>query len=73
MAVPGHDSRDFAFAKHFSLPIIQVVVREGDSPSDPSDWETSYDSKEGVMINSGFIDDLDVNIAIRDMIDWLEN
>lgn len=72
MAVPGHDSRDFAFAKHFSLPIIQVVVREGDSPSDPSDWETSYDSKEGVMINSGFIDDLDVNKAIHDMIDWLE-
>ena len=72
MAVPGHDSRDFAFAKHFELPIIQVVVRKGDAPSDPADWENSYDSKEGVMINSGFINDLEVTKAISDMISWLE-
>ncbi|MCF6169671.1 MAG: leucine--tRNA ligase [Bacteroidales bacterium] len=64
MAVPGHDSRDFAFARHFGLPIIQVVSRKGETPSAPSGWETSYDSKEGVMINSGFITGLSVKEAI---------
>lgn len=48
MAVPAHDSRDYAFAKHFGLPIIQVV-----SGGDIS--EESYDAKEGKMMNSGFI------------------
>ncbi len=37
MAVPAHDSRDFAFAKHFDIPIIQVVVKEGEEPTDPED------------------------------------
>jgi len=54
MAVPAHDSRDFAFAKHFNLPIIQVINRKGEIPSDPLNWEESYDSKEGILINSGF-------------------
>ncbi|MAE08777.1 MAG: leucine--tRNA ligase [Bacteroidetes bacterium] len=60
MAVPGHDSRDFAFSRHFNLPVIQVVVKEGDDPSDPASWDDSYDSKEGVMINSGFINGMPV-------------
>ncbi len=64
MAVPGHDSRDFAFARHFSLPIIQVVVGKNDKPSDPADWEDSYDSKEGIMINSGFMNGMEVKEAI---------
>lgn len=64
MAVPGHDSRDFAFARHFGLPIRQVVSRKGETPVDPSEWEESYDSKEGVMINSGFITGLEVREAI---------
>lgn len=64
MAVPGHDTRDFAFARHFNLPIIQVVSRKGEIPVDPSEWEDSYDSKEGVMINSGFITGLEVKEAI---------
>jgi len=65
MAVPAHDSRDFAFARHFGLPIIQVVVQPGEQPSDPSTWEESYDSKEGIMINSGFLNGMDVKQAIR--------
>ncbi|NOQ23986.1 MAG: leucine--tRNA ligase [Bacteroidales bacterium] len=73
MAVPGHDSRDFKFARHFDLPIIQVVVKEGDEPTDPSTWEDSYDSKEGEMINSGFINDLKVNKAIKKTITYLED
>lgn len=72
MAVPGHDSRDFAFARKFDLPIIQVVVKDGEEATDTKTWEDSYDSKEGVMINSGFIDGLQVVDAIRATIDKLE-
>ena len=65
MAVPAHDSRDFAFAKHFGLPIIQVVKKEGEEESDPQTWEESYDAKDGVMVNSGFITGMNVKDAIR--------
>ncbi len=58
MAVPGHDSRDHAFARHFNLPIIQVVTG-GDVT------EASYDAKEGTMINSGFINEMEVPAAIK--------
>ncbi len=58
MAVPAHDSRDYTFAKHFELPIIQVV-----SGGDIS--EESFDAKEGKMINSGFMDGMDVKEAIQ--------
>lgn len=57
MAVPAHDSRDYAFAKHFNLPIIQVV-----SGGDITD--ESYDAKEGKMMNSGFMDGMEVKQAI---------
>ena len=39
MAVPAHDSRDFAFAKTFGLPIVQTVIRPGETTSDPSTWD----------------------------------
>ncbi len=64
MAVPGHDSRDFAFARHFNLPILQVVVPEGEEATDPSTWDDSKDSKAGTMINSGFLNGLKVPEAI---------
>lgn len=57
MAVPAHDSRDYAFAKHFQLPIIPLI--EGADVS-----ESSYDAKEGIMINSGFLNGLSVKEAI---------
>ncbi len=72
MAVPGHDSRDFAFARYFDLPIIQVVNKPGEEPSDPSTWEESYDAKEGVMINSGYITGMPVKEAISTIIRKLE-
>ena len=73
MAVPAHDSRDFAFAKHFNLPIIQVVAKtENDQLTDPSTWEESYDAKDGVMVNSGFLNGLPVKKAIERMIEELE-
>lgn len=58
MAVPGHDSRDHAFAKHFNLPIIPLI--EGCDVS-----EESFDAKEGIMMNSGFLDGLTVKDAIE--------
>ena len=72
MAVPAHDSRDFAFARHFNLPIIQVVQAQGETTSDTSTWENSYDAKEGVMINSGVITGLPVKEAITRIIRYLE-
>lgn len=73
MAVPGHDSRDFAFANYFKLPVIQVVVAKNDQPSDPATWDDSYDSKEGIMINSGFINGMDVKEAISTTIAKIED
>lgn len=67
MAVPAHDSRDFAFARHFGLPIIQVVVPESEEATDPATWEESKDSKSGVLINSGIITGLSVTDAIAKM------
>lgn len=58
MAVPGHDSRDYAFAKHFNLPIIALI--EGCDIS-----EESFDAKEGIMVNSGFLNGLQVKEAIE--------
>ncbi|MDR2232276.1 MAG: leucine--tRNA ligase [Tannerella sp.] len=58
MAVPGHDSRDYAFARHFDLPIIPLI--EGADIS-----EESYDAKDGIMMNSGFLNGLTVKEAIK--------
>lgn len=58
MAVPAHDSRDYAFAKHFNLPIIPLV--EGCDIS-----EESYDAKEGIVTNSDFLNGLTVKEAIK--------
>jgi leucyl-tRNA synthetase len=68
MAVPAHDSRDFAFARHYKLPVIQVVNKPGHEATDPSTWEESFDSKEGILINSGFIDGMQVKAAISSVI-----
>jgi len=57
MAVPAHDSRDYAFAKHFDLPVIPLI--EGCDVS-----EESFDAKEGIMMNSGFLNGLSVKQAI---------
>ena len=73
MAVPAHDSRDFAFARHFNLPIVQVIVNPEHGASDTSTWTESYDSKEGKCINSGIIDGLEVKDAINKIIDNLES
>ena len=66
MAVPAHDSRDYAFARHFNLPIIPLI--EGADVS-----EQSFDAKEGRMINSGFLNGLEVKEAIQKMKEYITN
>ena len=63
MAVPAHDSRDFAFARHFDLPILQVVIPDGEEESNPSEWDESKDSKVGTMVNSDLLNGLSVKEA----------
>lgn len=65
MAVPAHDSRDYAFARHFNLPIIPLI--EGCDVS-----EESFDAKEGIMINSDFLNGLTVQEAIPTAINEVE-
>ena len=65
MAVPAHDSRDYAFAKKFNLPIVPII--EGCDVS-----ESSFDAKEGKMCNSGFLDGMDVKEAIEAAKDYAE-
>ena len=66
MAVPAHDSRDYAFAKHFDLPIVPLI--EGADVS-----EQSFDAKEGRMINSGILNGLEVPEAIQRMKEYITN
>ena len=65
MAVPAHDSRDYAFARKFNLPIVPII--EGCDVS-----ESSFDAKEGKMCNSGFLDGMDVKQAIEAAKDYAE-
>ena len=66
MAVPAHDSRDYAFAKTYNLPIIPLI--EGCDIS-----EGSFDAKEGTMCNSGFLNGMSVKEAIPAAIDYVES
>jgi leucyl-tRNA synthetase len=66
MAVPGHDDRDWEFAKKFGLPIIEVV--KGGNIEE----EAFTDIENGIMVNSGFLDGLEVKTAKEKITDWLE-
>jgi len=66
MAVPAHDSRDFAFAKHFGLEILEVVSG-GNVP------EEVFESKQGILVNSDFLNGLEVKEAIIESINKLES
>ena len=65
MAVPAHDSRDYAFARTFNLPVVPLI--EGCDVS-----ESSFDAKEGIMCNSGFLNGMAVKDAIPAAIDYVE-
>jgi leucyl-tRNA synthetase len=65
MAVPAHDTRDWAFAKYYKLP-LREVVSGGDIDKE------AHPTKEGTIINSDFLNDLPVAEAMRTAVRWLE-
>ena len=65
MAVPGHDSRDWEFAKQFNLPIIEVV-KGGDVEK-----EAFTDCETGILVNSGFLNGMTVEEAKKKITEWL--
>ena len=68
MAVPAHDSRDYAFAKKFNIPIIQVLKDENENDNIE---ESAYEG-DGIHINSEFLDGLNKEEAINKMLEYLE-
>jgi len=66
MAVPAHDTRDWAFAKKFGIPMIEVVA------GGHIDEEAFTDIETGTMVNSGFLNGLSVADAKKKIIDYLE-
>ena len=68
MAVPAHDTRDYEFAKKFNLPIVQVVDGENVDLSK----EAFTDVATGKLINSDFLNNLEVSEAKKVVIDYLE-
>ncbi|MCD8365626.1 MAG: leucine--tRNA ligase [Clostridiales bacterium] len=70
MAVPAHDSRDWEFAKKFGLPIVQVVAKNGEEVD--VNEAAFTDVATGVLVNSGFLNGLEVRDAKNKMISWLE-
>ena len=67
MAVPGHDQRDYEFAKKFNLPIIEVVAG-GDLEK-----EAFTDIEKGIMVNSGIINGLEVKDAKKKITEYIES
>lgn len=70
MAVPGHDERDFEFAKKFELPIRKVILEEG---TEETDELTAAFTGKGKMINSGEFSGLDSEKGIGKVIDYLQS
>jgi leucyl-tRNA synthetase len=64
MAVPGHDQRDWSFARAFGLPVVEVI---GGGNVAEAAWEG-----EGAMVNSGFLDGMQSRQAAARVVDWLE-
>ena len=73
MAVPGHDTRDHEFAKKFHLPIVQVIKPAHETMECDIDKEAFTDVETGILINSGFLNDLPVVEAKKKVISFLED
>jgi leucyl-tRNA synthetase len=71
MAVPGHDERDFEFAKQFNLPIVTVVQPANESTSRERERPEPF-CEPGVAVNSGILDGLPTPEAKQKIIAWLE-
>ena len=71
VGVPGHDKRDFEFAKRYKLPIIRVVVGS-DNDKSPMTKIEQVQEEEGTMVNSGFLNGMNIAKAIGAMMDHIE-
>lgn len=71
VGVPGHDMRDFEFAQEFDLPIMRVVVGSDGDTSQITKRE-QVQEEDGKMINSGFLDGMDIHDATEKMMDHIE-
>ena len=72
VGVPGHDIRDFEFAQKYDLPVIRVVVgSDGDTSSITK--REQVQEEEGTMVNSKFLDGLDIHEATTKMMDHMED
>ncbi|MBP6964627.1 MAG: leucine--tRNA ligase [Armatimonadetes bacterium] len=77
MAVPGHDERDFAFARKFGIPIVPVIrhpdAPAGYVPDDAEDWGgLTFHAEYGDMINSGEFTGTSGSVAKKKVTEWLE-
>src|SRR3990167_2953570 len=70
IGVPGHDMRDFEFAKQFDLRIVRVVVGPDGDVAEIVRAE-QVQEEDGVMINSGFLDGVPIQLAIQQMADFI--
>ncbi len=71
VGVPGHDKRDFEFAHKFKLKVVRVVVGK-DGDKSPIEAIDQVQEEEGVMINSDFLNGLDIREATQQIMDYLE-
>lgn len=71
MGVPAHDQRDFAFARKFDIPLIQVICPEGETLSDPATWSEPR-SALGMMVNSGPFNGTPADESIAKVIAYAE-
>ena len=71
VGVPGHDKRDFEFAKEFKLEVIRVVVGADGDKSEITKLE-QVQEEEGKMINSGFLDGMEIHKATKKIMDYME-
>lgn len=71
MSVPGHDERDFEFARAFELPVVRVLAREGENPDAPV-TEPFTGVSDVRMVNSGRFNGMTASDAIGAIIGWLE-
>ncbi len=71
VGVPGHDRRDFEFAQEFGLEVIRVVVGK-DGDSSPIKTVEQVQEEEGKMVNSDFLNGMDVHEATEKIMDYME-
>lgn len=71
VGVPGHDKRDFEFAQKFNLPVVRVVTTK-DGDTSPITEIAQVQESDGIIMNSDFLDGLDIHDATAKVMDFLE-